>query len=240
MEDEFDEPEESTERFPRSNLESAIDIADKVVKCGYSASVAQIAGMNDQSTRSGAFRMRMSAATQFGLISPGRGRVAITDLGKRVTDPDTMRNARVEAFLNVPLYQKLFQKFETGKLPPAQGIDSVLFHLGVRSNNCELARRIFLTSAEQAGFMAHGRDRLVLPPSGPPGEVGVQSASRTEHAQATSREVHPLIDGLLALLPSDRRMTKAEFERWMKAFRINAELVYLNDLTEASNEGTDD
>lgn len=238
-EDNFEDSEDvSNERFPRANLDSAIEVTEIVVNYGYSAKVPQVAGLLGQSTKSGAFRMRMSAAAQFGLLTPGRGEVTLTRIGKEISDPSTSGNARVSAFLNVPLYEKLFKHFESSRLPPAQGLDEVLVRLGVRRSQCDSARRIFLASAEQAGFMLHGRERLILPPSGPPPkhEVIEPDDESTESAAANRRVIHPLIEGLLQLLPTEGRMERTQFERWMNAFRINAELVYLNDATEPSNE----
>jgi hypothetical protein len=47
-----------------------------------------------------------------------RQRVELTDLGKRIVDPETHDGARAEAFLRVPLYRAIFDRYRGVKLPP--------------------------------------------------------------------------------------------------------------------------
>lgn len=63
--------------------------------------------------RGGAFLARLAALRKYGLVSP-RGRVAITDLGKRITYPvnrDVELSAIEEAIKNVELFKILYDKF---------------------------------------------------------------------------------------------------------------------------------
>ena len=48
-------------------------------------------------------------------------------------------------------------------LPPAAALEREMGQLGVASKQTGKARQAFERSAEQAGFFAHGADRLVMP-----------------------------------------------------------------------------
>jgi len=64
--------------------------------------------------RGGAFFQRLSALRKYGLVSP-RGKVQVTDLGKRITYPasrDVELSAIEEAVKNVELFKVLYDKFD--------------------------------------------------------------------------------------------------------------------------------
>jgi hypothetical protein len=66
----------------------------------------QLAGYLKQPITSGTFRLRVSNAATFGLTENERGEVRLTGLGRRIADAAQEAAARVDAFLNVPLYQR--------------------------------------------------------------------------------------------------------------------------------------
>jgi hypothetical protein len=65
--------------------------------------------------KSGTFYTKIKDMQAYGLIAnTGRGRYKLTDLGKKITYPPTKEianSATKEAILNVPLWNKLFDKF---------------------------------------------------------------------------------------------------------------------------------
>jgi hypothetical protein len=83
--------------------------------------------------------------------------------------------------------------------------------LGVSSKQTGKARQAFERSAKQAGFFAHGADRLVMPAFGARPLDGVagskQPHQRQEHpsklggAGGGGGDLHPFIAGLLRTLP---------------------------------------
>jgi len=69
----------------------------------------------------------------------------------------------VRAFLAIPLYRTVFEKYRGGVLPPSAALERDFVSLGVAEKQKERARQVFERSAEQAGFFESGRNRLVMP-----------------------------------------------------------------------------
>ena len=150
-------------RLPRVHVANVVGLLEKAYEHGRSPSVTQVASAVDQQLNSGAFRNRMAAAAHFGLLTPTRGRVQITDLGMRVLDAEQRPAALVEAWMQVPVFKSLFDRFDGNRLPPSSGIEAELKDLGVPSKNAVVIRRVLMTSAETAGLLNPARDRLVRP-----------------------------------------------------------------------------
>lgn len=199
--------EASTISFPYNDLNDAVGIARAIWdNVGTStADQAQLAAWaGHDSVDSGAFRTRMSAARVFGLITTGSKQVALTAIGRSISDPEAGAQARTDAFLNVPLYRRLFERYEGSNLPTTNvALEADLVDLGVAEKQKDRARQVFQRSAEQAGFFSQGRNRLVRP------------AIRTESGSSTHRDrlggnggdgggtdtLDPFIRGLVDSLP---------------------------------------
>lgn len=156
----------STIQFPYGDLDDAIEFARAVHSVGGQAcSVDQVAGYLKQSPHSGAFRLRSSFPRVFGLTESERGigGIKLTPLGMRMLDPQREPAARVEAFLHVPLYKAIFDKYKGYTLPPAAALEREMALLGVSPKQTDKARQVFERAAKQAGFTWAGPDRLVMP-----------------------------------------------------------------------------
>ena len=154
----------STIAFPYSGLKDAEQIARALHDSwGGSASPDQLAASLDASPRSGAFRTKLSTSKTFGVISVSRGNIALTDLGRKLVDPQTRAAARVDAFLAVPLFAALANDYKGTMLPPDSGLEQKIRDLGVSAKQTAKARQGFQRSAELAGFFKMGKDRLVQP-----------------------------------------------------------------------------
>jgi hypothetical protein len=159
-----DERGRSTIAFPYSPLKDAEQIARELHdKWGDSAQPEQLAQGMNQRPRSGAFRMKVSAARIFGLVDVSRGRISLTQEGRRIIDPETRSDARVKAFLHVPLFKAVFEEYKSGLLPPPSALERKMAELGVSSKQTDRARQTLQRSAELAGFFQHGSNRLVQP-----------------------------------------------------------------------------
>jgi hypothetical protein len=95
--------------------------------------------------------------------------VSLTALGRRIADPAAEPAARVDAFLHVPLYLRIFEHHDGYTLPGAAPLEKFMREVGVSPKQTGKARQAFMRSARQAGFFAHGEDRLVRPSFPPPG-----------------------------------------------------------------------
>ena len=155
----------STIEFPYANLEDAIAVAQAIFdNSGDRAELSSLyAWLGHQSVMSGAFRQRVSAARMFGLATVDSQSVVLTPLAIKMLDPSTNRQARVEAFLSVPLYRKIYDRFKGRILPKDAGLESEMVSIGVTPKQRERARQVFQRSASQAGFFGYGQDRLVVP-----------------------------------------------------------------------------
>jgi len=155
--------QQSTVEFPYFDLNSVVAIAKAIHEnAGASCTLDQLAAYLKQSI-SGPFRTRVSNARMFGITENEKGEVRLTGLGRLIADPKTEAQARADAFLNVELYKKLFDKYRGYALPGAKGIEGEMKVQGVAPKQADKARQTFMRSAEQAGFFAHGEDRLVRP-----------------------------------------------------------------------------
>jgi hypothetical protein len=110
-----------------------------------------------------------------------------------------LREAKARAFLTVPLYKAIFEKYKSGVLPPTGALEREIVALGVSEKQKERARQVFERAAGQAGFFEHGKNRLVMP--------GVDHRKPNEHKLGGSSEGgnsesdDPLISALIQKLP---------------------------------------
>jgi hypothetical protein len=153
----------STIAFPYSPLADAEQVADALRRRGDTAAMDQIAAEMEQQATSGAFRTKIATARTFGAIESRRGQVHLTPLGHRLVDPAQVERARVDAFLHVPLFKRVYEEYRGRNLPPAKGLEATMERMGVSSKQLTRARQSLQRSAEQAGFFRNGSDRLVLP-----------------------------------------------------------------------------
>jgi hypothetical protein len=181
-------------RLPRVHLANVVALLEKAYEHGRSPSVTQVASAVDQQLNSGAFRNRMAAAAHFGLLTPTRGRVQITDLGMRVLDADQRPAALVDAWMQVPVFKSLYDRFDGNRLPPSSGIEAELKDLGVPSKNVVVIRRVLMTSAETAGLLNPARDRLVRPTisAAPAMQEPTVANPGDAQRQPHSTDIHPM------------------------------------------------
>ena len=114
--------ERSTILFPYQDLGDAIKVAKGVHTLGGSScQTDQLAAQLDHTITSGAFQQRLNTARIFGLLTNSKGMVTLTILGTQIVDPQQQRAAKVEAFLNVPLYKKVYEQFKGASFRPLAG-----------------------------------------------------------------------------------------------------------------------
>lgn len=150
--------------FPYADEERSVDLAQRLNAQAGSALIShdQLASAMNQSAAGGTYRGRLAAAKLFGFVRVEQGRVGLTDLGIRVSHPDDHRAAAVEAFLNVPLFRSMYEKYKGYALPPAAAIERQMVELGVPIKQKERARQTFQSSATYAGYIA-SNGRFIQP-----------------------------------------------------------------------------
>lgn len=233
------EPTEKRERssikFPYGDLDDAVQVARTVhANYGLNCTMDQLAAALDQTTTSGAFRMRVNTAQTFGVITYSRGQIGLTATGRLIADPQTAASARADAFLAVPLYARIFEQYQGGRLPDDAGLEATMVRLGVSAKQASKARQAFQRSARQAGFFNQGSDRLVRPAAikvepeeieTPPPEPSGGAGLKVEVSQ------NPILVGLFNMLPApgSGAFPPEKQKQWLEAVRVNIELLYAAD-----------
>jgi hypothetical protein len=233
-----DARQRSTIGFPYMPLKDAVELAEAIHgNAGLGeCDDDQLAAWTGQSTKSSGFRVQISSARQFGLVtSDAAGRYRLTDLGRMIVDPNQAREAKAQAFLNVPLYKAIFDKYRGGVLPgQAAALEREMVGLGVSDKVKDRARQTFERSAEQAGYFEHGKNRLVMPaivavrdaPPADPDE-GRNGGGGGNGGGPTGPDVDPIIQGLLARLPpSGEVWPEAERNLWLELLKGSFKLIY--------------
>jgi hypothetical protein len=230
----------STIAFPYSDFDSAENVARAIyenVGHGTCSASSQLAAWMNVSPKSSGFRTQLSSARLFGLVENGKSEAyRLTDLGIRVLDPSQSKSAKTEAFLCVPLFKALYEKYKGVVTPPTAALEAEIVSLGVAEKQKSRARQNFESSAIQTGFREQGANRLVMPavvvlppqPLNPDKTEKRKSESTTEGKEAL--DLDPLLLALLQKIPRRGDSWPAEKRlRWFRTFAMNVSQVYDDD-----------
>jgi hypothetical protein len=244
--------DQSTIQFPYGHLNDAVTVAKGVMKCGgMPCQPDQLAAALGQEPSSGNFRNKVATARIFGVIQTVQGKYQLTDLGFAITDKSQEKGARVDAFLTVPLYRRVYDEFRNRQLPPRPAaLENAFVGFGVAPKQKERARLAFDHSAQQAGFFDQGgRDRLIRPPvgslsmgedpvplrnegevDGDSGGYGGGGGSGGGGSGQKRQQRHPFIQGLLDSLPEPETNWAEEGRaKWLQAAANIFDLMYKGD-----------
>lgn len=231
--------ERSTIQFPYVSLEDAASIARMIHKhAGTSCTIDQLAAYTRQSVTSGAFRIKVGNAGMFGFTESERGTVALTDLGRALVDPEQEAEAKAEGFMRVPLYARIYDHYKGYTLPPAAALERFMREVGVSGKQTDKARQALVRSARDAGYFAHGEDRLVRPagPGTKPIEGGRNQSDGGSQGKRNGNGSggdepphthHPFVAGLIKELPptGDPWPLKKQ-ELWLETARSIFKMIY--------------
>lgn len=232
------ERERSTIGFPWSDLDNSIRIAKGVHKIGgLNCQIEQLAAELKVAIKGGAFRLMLAAAKTFGMVNFGQGNVTLTPLGQQINDPQKEKVAKADAFLHVPLYRAVYERYKGGTLPPPQALETEMVNLGVAKKSADRVRQIFQKSAQQAGFFGYGSDRLVMPGAGPGASATPDQHKPSDEKPLSDRKDkghddggsgrHQLIEGLIKTLPKEGSDWSIEDRlRWLQLAAGIFEFVY--------------
>jgi len=192
-------------RYPIYDLESSITVARAIrEQGGGSADQPHLASfLGYSTTKSGSFITRIAGARLFGLIESGERLLVPTALASAIIAPehpgrDDVR-ARFEAFMAVPLYRSLYERYKDGQLPPEMGLRNAMeTHYGIPRARTQIAYRVLMDSAGQAGlYDARGgaRTHFVAP---------VMAEARDEAAEQWAQTLPPQVGEVRAELSQSR------------------------------------
>jgi hypothetical protein len=232
--------ERSTIEFPYLDLQNSFEIAEGVHQVGGSScDWDQLAAHFKQAAQGGGFRLRLICAKAFGLVVYDRGKISLTSLGLRSVDALQQKAVKVEAFLNVPLYKAVYDKFRGNTLPPVAGLEREMVTMGVAKKQADKARQAFQRSAKYAGFFEFGADRLVAPSiNGSAAQSDPQDHKTNEEklkqpsgggggGDDGSAAAHPFIVGLLRKLPvPESDWSAKDRAKWLQTTANIFDLMY--------------
>ena len=108
--------------FPYNGLDDAIKVAEGVFGVGGGAcGLDALAVKLDHATvNSGTFGQKIATAVIFGVVVKDGQDLKLTDLGYRIIDAQQAAQAKVDAFLGVPLYRRIYDFYRGRTLPPTR------------------------------------------------------------------------------------------------------------------------
>jgi hypothetical protein len=228
--------ERSSIAFPYDDLADAVKLAKAIHQNAGAGECdeLQLSAWLNVSRKSSGFRQQLSAAKLFGILESSGDRYKLTSLGRAVVDPRQERAAKADAFLKVPLYSAIYEKHKGGVLPPSPVLAQDIVALGVAAKQKDRARQSFERSAQEAGYFEQGKARLVRP--------GVVPLKEDNDGQATDDDrsggsggggggkmppLHPLIKGLIEVLPHDGKTWSVEdATEWLQTAAANFRYAY--------------
>lgn len=156
--------------FPRINLSTGVQVMDAASKFGKvwkKDTFATYGGKsNASSAKSGAFKSRLAALKEFGLIRVEADDVYATDLANEITKPisEEERLAGIrKAFLSVGTFTELFNSLEGGvALPKAKVIEYAVHNLGVSRESKDRFISSFIESGKYVGVVDFSKDSDTL------------------------------------------------------------------------------
>lgn len=209
--------ERSTISFPYLDLDDAIAVALGVNAVGgKNCQQEQLAAQLGIEMNSSTFRVKLNTSRIFGLVTYTTDVVFLTEVGLRACDGKSEAGARVDAFLAVPLYKRVYQEYKGMALPPLTALENAFIGFGVAQKQAASARQTFFRSAKQAGFLDADPKRLVLPsvkgrtPSGDAAETTVAGTNESGEPKPKNGNgggdgwgtiQSPLLRGLIEKLP---------------------------------------
>lgn len=240
--------------YPYYDLDQSIEVAQAVRgKGGGHCTKDQLADFLGYSTvKSGAYLTRIAAAKQFGLVNIEKDQISITERANTILAPilpEDSKNARIAAFLNVPLFEAVYERFKGQQLPEPVGLKNLFQnHYHIVPDRVTPALRVLMESADQAGFfsVSGNRNKLIKP-------VGESSQRQKDDPKQEKPKdepphkpsgggdgpppsIHTAITGLLRELPKPGPWPKKGKERFMSAFRATIDFIYPDSDEDANND----
>jgi hypothetical protein len=234
--------------FPYIDLGAAFNLALAIHNhVGHgTCSEDQLAAWTEQSSKSSGFREQIRAAKMANLIEGDSDALRLAELGRAIADPDQARQARSRAFLSVPLFKAVYEKYRGTVLPPAAALERDMVGLGVAEKQKDRARQVLERSADQSGFFESGKTKLVMPAvaqgSAAPvreqqtGNSGSSSGSENKGSGAGSGSGNgsggpndPLIKALIQKLPTGSSWPVDDRVNWLKMLVMGFQVAYGTD-----------
>ena len=99
--------------YPYYDIRKIKEAVKGLAELGGKASLTALAQKLKMSEKGGAFTYLIAALVDYGVATRAKNEIALTELGSRIAKPlseKDLNEALVEAFLNVPLFKRLYDK----------------------------------------------------------------------------------------------------------------------------------
>ncbi len=232
-------------RFTSFDLRSCIEVAKAIHENGGLLSADELAAvMGYKSANNGSFNTRMANTRLFGLISGPSSAIEPTKRALDILHPDypaTAARARLDAFTSVPLYAAVLEQYHGQPLPDEIGLRNALTtRWSINADKAQMVLARLMDSAEEAGLFdtTKDRSRMIRPTiseapqvDGPPsaasqGDQPSPLPPPPPPARPPGVLQHKLIDGMLDLLPNERKWTEAKLQQWLALWGDALRLYY--------------
>ena len=185
--------------FPYYSLDKSVEVArlmhDRAGGRCDRGQLAALLGYNG--VKNGGFLTRMSAAKMFGLIEEAGSGITLTERAKKILSPvrpTDAEHAKLDAFMAVELFAKVFNDFYDTTLPAPDGLTNLfLTQYRIVPKQVSLALRNMMESAESAGLfkVAGNRSKLIPPIIRDDGRATAQPAPPAVEAPIGQRHEEP-------------------------------------------------
>jgi hypothetical protein len=120
-------------KIPILSLEDIIEITKVTYnKAGSTNSIDALSRITSNSSSSSTFNKKVSALRNFGVFNIDKSSYVLTDLGKRIAEPQSFEQqaeAIIETFLNQENLKKIWEHFKGKKLPQEEFIGNTVVSL---------------------------------------------------------------------------------------------------------------
>ena len=160
-------PVRSEHLFPLYDLGTALRLTERVEKDGGGSLTEEtLAIALGMSAKSSSFRLRGLTARQFGLLTKQGPNLVTTPLGESILKPTSQEEraaALAAAFLSMPLFRAVAERFGSAPLPQGTALRNILEReMRVEPDRVTDAERVLLDSAREAGVLQGNGDNRYL------------------------------------------------------------------------------
>jgi hypothetical protein len=141
--------------YPRAPLDRGLETAQAVYELGGTCSEEMCAEKLGKKM-SGAFQAQISATIKYGLIEKRKGQLVVTGLYrdfKMAYSDDEAKSFLKKAFLNVPTFRKISERFDKQKIPVSILDKLLVRECDVHQNEASKVSGYFLSGAKRSGLM---------------------------------------------------------------------------------------
>jgi len=194
-----------TPKYPRHSLQKVLRVPQAIIdqNAGKECSEKEVAGFVGVGL-AGPFRVELSSAIKFGLLErPSTGRVALTELARKILRPQTPEDELAglrDAVANAPEISRVYNHYRGENIPDTKFFNNALVEtFGIPEDKLDEFTAIFLTTLQDAQLLEkHQNKYRVLDVS----DVADSGAAATARLKELGRDVKTnLGDSCFVVMP---------------------------------------